>query len=91
MRTGVASGRPLQGDVETCPLPELMSFFSISWLRPVCLFADSRRPRSCYAELSVLSAANRLQPSQAFLIDSSRVIQAVPYGLGGSQIAFGAG
>ena len=74
MRTGVASGRPLQGDVETCPLPELTSFFSISSLRSVCLFAN-----------------NRLQPNQAFLIDSSRMIQVVPYGLGGSEIAFGAG
>ena len=91
MRTGVASGRPLQGDVETWPLPELMSSFSVSSLRPVCLLADNRCPRSCSAGLSVLSAANRLQPSQAFLIDSSRMIQEVLYGLGGSQIAIGTG
>ena len=91
MRTGVASGRPLQGDVETCPLPELISFLSISSLRPVYLFADSRCPRSCFAGLSVLSAANWLQPSRAFLIDSSRMIQEVLCGLGGSEITSGAG
>ena len=91
MRAGVASGRPLHGDVETCLLPELTSFFSISSLRPVSLLANNCCPRCCSAGLSVFFGASQVQPSQSFVIDSSRMMQEVLNGLGGSQITFGAG